>query len=58
MTPLTALLLCLPAALAVIACGCCVAVLGPRPHEFPITQRSAGRAVGGAQHEAQREGTR
>ncbi len=46
MTPVYTLLLCLPAALVLIACGCGLAVLGPpaaRPTEYPTRGRRRGR---------------
>jgi len=46
MEPLYTLLLCLPAALGVIACGCGVAVLWP-PAACPTTYKTVGRGRGG-----------
>jgi hypothetical protein len=45
MTPVVTLLLCVPAALVLIACGCGVAVLWPstaRPAESPTGRRRCG----------------
>ncbi len=51
MEPLYTLLLCLPAALVVITCGCSLAVLGP-PAAQPAVSKTGGRGlVGAAQYE-------
>jgi hypothetical protein len=49
MEPFYALLICLPAALALIACGCGMALLWPqaaRPADHPkVGRRSGGRSI-------------
>jgi hypothetical protein len=46
MEPISTLLLCLPAALVLIACGCGVAVLWPPAAQSVDPPRSAGGGAG------------
>ena len=54
MEPFYTLLICLPAALVLIACACGWPSCRPRGPGPPIPPRSAGGVAGGVQHEAGR----
>jgi hypothetical protein len=56
MVPLYTLLLCLPAALALIVCACGLAVLwSPTAQPTPRPRPRAGRGAGAVPHETARE---